>query len=237
MALPRGRDRSVLPQGVGWAGGPTIHHELVLNALASAVKQRRPRRTNVHSDQGTHFGSDAWRRFCRSNRLEPSMSRNGNCWDNAVAASFFSSFKNERINERIYASRDVALTDIADYIDTFYNRTRWHSHIGGVSPEQCGVTHKPGRRRVSSFENLPALHESLATPKTTKCWRVARSCSGRRMVVSFASPPMSHCCLRRPVATVLLPHWRGGRSSPSFATPHVQAIGASKVDTRNNQTG
>lgn len=66
---------------VGWAGGPTIHRELVLNALLMAVRRRRPRGTLIHSDQGTQYGSDAWRRFCRSHRLEPSMSRKGNCWD------------------------------------------------------------------------------------------------------------------------------------------------------------
>lgn len=135
---------------VGWAAGPTIHHELVLDALASAVKQRRPRGTIIHSDQGTQFRSDAWRRVCRSNSPEPSMSRKGNCWDNAVAESFFNSLKKERITKRIYASRDVALADIADYIDTFYNRIRRHSHIGGVSPEQFEATHKLERRRVSS---------------------------------------------------------------------------------------
>jgi putative transposase len=133
---------------VGWAAGPTIHRELVLDALASAVKQRRPRGTIIHSDQGVQFGSDAWRRFCRANHLEPSMSRKGNCWDNAVVESFFSSLKKERIKKRIYPNRDVALADIADYIDTFYNRTRRHSHLGGVSPEQLEAAHKRGRNRA-----------------------------------------------------------------------------------------
>jgi putative transposase len=66
---------------VGWSAGPTIHRELVLNALLMAVRRRRPRGTLIHSDQGTQYGSDAWRRFCCSHRLEPSMSRKGNCWD------------------------------------------------------------------------------------------------------------------------------------------------------------
>jgi putative transposase len=60
------------------------------------------------------------------------MSRKGNCWDNAVVESFFSSLKKERIKKRIYPTRDVALADIADYIDTFCNRPRRHSHLGGV---------------------------------------------------------------------------------------------------------
>jgi putative transposase len=128
---------------VGWAAQPTIHRELVLNALLIAVRRRRPRGTLIHSDQGTQFGSDAWRRFCRS-----SMSRKGNCWDNAVAESFFSSLKKERIKKQIYKSRELAIADVADYIDTFYNRTRRHSHLGGLSPEQFEAVHKPRRRSL-----------------------------------------------------------------------------------------
>ena len=67
---------------VGWSTGPTMQRELVLDAVLQAVRRRRARGTMIHSDQSTQFGSDAWRRFCRSNHLEPSMSRKGNCWDN-----------------------------------------------------------------------------------------------------------------------------------------------------------
>lgn len=63
------------------------------------------------------------------------MSRRGNCWDNAVAESFFSLLKKERIRKRIYKTRDLARADIFDYIEVFYNRARRHSHLGGVSPE------------------------------------------------------------------------------------------------------
>ena len=66
------------------------------------------------------------------------MSRRGNCQDNAVAESFFSSLKKERIRKRIYKTRDLARTDIFDYIEVFYNRARRHSHLGGVSPEAFG---------------------------------------------------------------------------------------------------
>ena len=96
----------------------------------------------IHSDRGTQFGSDAWRRFCRSNHLEPSMSRKGNCWDNAVAESFFSSLKKERIKKQIYKNRRLALNDVADYIDRFYNGTRRRSYLDGVSPEQFEALHK-----------------------------------------------------------------------------------------------
>src|SRR5882672_10721326 len=133
---------------VGWATAPTIHREVVLNAVLMAVRKRRPRGTLIHSDQGTQFGSDAWRRFCRSNRLAPSMSRKGNCWDNAVAESFFSSLKKERIKKQIYKNRELAIAEVAHYIDTFYNSTRRHSHLGGVSPEQFEAAHKPRRKGV-----------------------------------------------------------------------------------------
>ena len=133
---------------VSWSAGSSIHRELVLDAVLAAVRRRRPRGTLIHSDQGTQYGSDAWRRFCRSHRLDPSMSRKGNCWDNAVAESFFGSLKKERVKKQIYKTRDLAIADVADYIDTFYNRSRRHSHLGGVSPEQFEAAHKPRRQGV-----------------------------------------------------------------------------------------
>ncbi|HGH3417263.1 IS3 family transposase [Klebsiella pneumoniae] len=121
---------------VGWSMKPTLSRELALDALMMAVWRRKPDgEVIVHSDQGSQYGSDDWQRFCRANNLAPSMSRRGNCWDNAVAESFFSSLKKERIRKRIYKTRDMARADIFDYIEVFYNRNRRHSHLGGVSPE------------------------------------------------------------------------------------------------------
>ncbi|EOF4625292.1 IS3 family transposase [Salmonella enterica] len=121
---------------VGWSMKPTLSRELALDALMMAVWRRKPDgEVVVHSDQGSQYGSDDWQRFCRANNLAPSMSRRGNCWDNAVAESFFSSLKKERIRKRIYKTRDLARADIFDYIEVFYNRSRRHSHLGGVSPE------------------------------------------------------------------------------------------------------
>ncbi|MFB5948538.1 IS3 family transposase [Klebsiella pasteurii] len=121
---------------VGWSMKPTLSRELALDALMMAVWRRKPDgEVIVHSDQGSQYGSDDWQRFCRANNLAPSMSRRGNCWDNAVAESFFSSLKKERIRKRIYKTRDLVRADIFDYIEVFYNRTRRHSHLGGVSPE------------------------------------------------------------------------------------------------------
>jgi putative transposase len=98
---------------------PTIAKEVVLDALMMAVWRRKPtQEVIVHSDQGSQYGSDDWKRFCDANKLLPSMSRRGNCWDNAVAESFFSSLKKERIRKRIYKTRDLARADVFDY---------WHS--------------------------------------------------------------------------------------------------------------
>ena len=121
---------------VGWSLKPTIAKELVLDALMMAVRRRKPNQeVIIHSDQGSQYGSDDWKQFCDVNLLLPSMSRHGNCWDNAVAESFFSSLKKERIRKRIYKTRDLARADVFDYIEAFYNRTRRQTHLGGVSPE------------------------------------------------------------------------------------------------------
>jgi putative transposase len=121
---------------VGWSMKPTSVKELVLDSLMMAVWRRKPEQeVTVHSDQGSQHSSDDWKRFCDANQLLPSMSRRGNCWDNAVAESFFSILKKERIRNRVYKTRDIARSDMFDYIEAFYNRTRRHSHLGGVGPE------------------------------------------------------------------------------------------------------
>lgn len=120
---------------VGWSMKATIARELVLDALLMAVWRRKPKgKVIIHSDQGSQYGSDDWLRFCKDNGLEPSMSRRGNCYDNAVAESFFSSLKKERVCRKIYRTREEARSDIFDYIEMFYNRTRRHSYLGQVSP-------------------------------------------------------------------------------------------------------
>jgi len=114
---------------VGWSMGPRMQTSLVLDALTMAVWRRKPKApVIIHSDQGSQFGSDAFTRWCHDNRLSPSMSRRGNCWDNAVAESFFSSLKSELV-KRIFATRDQARSEIFDYIEGFYNRIRRHKHL------------------------------------------------------------------------------------------------------------
>jgi putative transposase len=122
---------------IGWSMQPTLARDIVLDALLMAVWRRKPSQVVIiHSDQGSQFGSDDWFRFCRAHKLDPSMSRRGNCWDNAVAESFFSTLKKERIRKQIYRTRALARADVFEYIEMFYNRTRRHSHLGGVSPKE-----------------------------------------------------------------------------------------------------
>jgi len=110
---------------VGWSMGSSMQTSLVLDALTMAVLRRRPKDSVViDSDQGSQFGSDEFNRWCKDNRLSPSMSRRGNCWDNAVAESFFSNLKSEQIKKRIYSTRAGAKSEIFDYIEGFYNRVR-----------------------------------------------------------------------------------------------------------------
>jgi putative transposase len=129
---------------VGWSMKATLTRDLVLDALLMAIWRRRPKQpVIVHSDQGSQYGSDDAVRFFKDHNLIPSMSRRGNCFDNAVAESFFSSLKKERIRRRIYRSREEARADVFDYIEVFYNRIRRHSHLGQVSPidfEQAALT-------------------------------------------------------------------------------------------------
>ena len=120
---------------VGWGMGSMITTDLVLTALLSALWRRRPKgRVIVHSDQGSQFNSDAWIRFCRDHNVDRSMSRRGNCYDNAVVESFFSNLKKERVRGRTYLTREEARADIFDYIEVFYNRRRRHSTLGMISP-------------------------------------------------------------------------------------------------------
>jgi putative transposase len=135
----------------GWSSGPTIHAELALNAVLMAVRRRRPCGTVIHSDQGVQYAMAALLPFSSPHaQHEPESELLGQrcCRINAVAESFFSSLKKERIKKRIYKNRELAVNDIADYIETFYNRTRRHSHLGGASPEQFEAVHKPRRESV-----------------------------------------------------------------------------------------
>lgn len=110
---------------VGWAVSSTIHREVVLDAITMAVRRRRPRQALIHSDQGTQYGCDAWRRFCRSNHLEPSMSRKGNCWDT---------------QSRIYTERPVQSDSCWDWLCAFALTCRLGRGVPRLLPGPSFVT-------------------------------------------------------------------------------------------------
>ncbi|END61478.1 integrase core domain protein [Escherichia coli P0299483.1] len=111
--------------------------DIVLNALLMAVWRRNPQKqVLVHSDQGSQYTSHEWQSFLKSHGLEGSMSRRGNCHDNAVAESFFQLLKRERIKKKIYGTREEARSDIFDYIEMFYNSKRRHGSSDQMSPTE-----------------------------------------------------------------------------------------------------
>lgn len=122
-------------QIVGWATAPTMTSDLALQALLAAVWRRKPGSgLMVHSDQGSQFTSSDWQSFLKVHQMVPSMSRRGNCHDNAVAESFFGALKKERIKRKIYPTRAMARSDVFDYIEMFYNPVRRHGYADNLSP-------------------------------------------------------------------------------------------------------
>lgn len=120
---------------VGWSMQPEMTAQLVTDALMMALWRRgRPHELLHHSDQGSQYTSDQFQRLMAAQGVVCSMSRSGNCWDNAAMESFFSSLKTERTARKTYRTRDEAKADVFDYIERFYNPKRRHSTIGYLSP-------------------------------------------------------------------------------------------------------
>ena len=120
---------------VGWSAQPRMTTDLALQALLAAVWRRKPRtKVMIHSDQGSQFTSREWQLFLSQHNLEASMSRRGNCHDNAVAESFFQLLKRERIRRRTCLTREAARQDVFEYIEMFYNPKRKHTNNGMLSP-------------------------------------------------------------------------------------------------------
>lgn len=128
---------------VGWSMASRMQTSLALNALLMAVWRRKPTETViVHSDQGSQFTSHEWREFLTDHNLEASMSRRGNCYDNAVAESFFHLLKTERVRRKTYKTRQEARQDGFDYIELFYNPKRKHGNNGMLSPVEFEMAEK-----------------------------------------------------------------------------------------------
>lgn len=122
---------------VGWSMSSRMKSDLVCDALRMAIWQRKPKRgLIVHSDRGSQYASHDYRKLLKNHGYIGSMSRKGDCWDNAVAESFFGSLKQERVQWRHYLTRYAAQQDVLNYISMFYNCYRLHSYLGYVNPNQ-----------------------------------------------------------------------------------------------------
>lgn len=120
---------------IGWAMDSRMTRELTMSALRMAWFRRHPKPGVLHhSDRGSQYCSHDYQQLLRSYGMTASMSRKGNCWDNAPMESFFNSLKNERVFHRRYATRSAAKADLFDYIEVFYNRKRRHSSMNYESP-------------------------------------------------------------------------------------------------------
>ena len=139
---------------VGWAMAPSMHAELVCTALQVAIVQRQPSPgLIVHSDRGSQYASALHQALLARYGLVGSMSRKGNCWDNAVMERFFLSLKTERVWQRDYANHAEAMRDIADYIVGFYNSARLHSKLGNLPP--------------NAFEQQSAINQPISVSEIT----------------------------------------------------------------------
>ncbi len=122
---------------VGWAMNNRIKKDLVIESITMATGRREISPGLIfYSDRGSQYCSHKFQKTLCKQNIIPSMSRKGNCWDNAVSESFFGSLKTERIFDSIYKTREEAKRDIFDYIEMFYNCRRRHSFIGNKSPQQ-----------------------------------------------------------------------------------------------------
>ena len=133
---------------VGWSMAAAMTSRLVVDALEMALG-RRPGRSSglvAHSDRGSQYASEHDRRRLEEERIACSMSRRGNCWDNAPMESFFASLKKELVHDEDYATREQATASLFAYIETFDNRVRRHSSLGYVAPAEFERTHNQTHR-------------------------------------------------------------------------------------------
>ena len=132
---------------VGWNTSSSLDSSLTLTALRRALNWRRPKPDLIHhSDRGIQYAAASYRSELERHGFRPSMSRVGNCWDNAVAESFFATLEWELIEREKWATRAEAAAAIANYIEIWYNRIRRHSTLGGISPAKYEAMISDGRK-------------------------------------------------------------------------------------------
>ena len=129
---------------IGWSMSKRMTEQLTLDALTHAIQRRKPTdRLLHHSDRGSQYASKNYQKLLKDNHITVSMSRKGNCWDNAVMESFFATLKTELIYHEKFITRKDAKLKIFEYIELFYNRNRRHSSLGYKSPAQFEMMTKP----------------------------------------------------------------------------------------------
>ena len=134
---------------VGWSMAESMTSRLVVDALEMALARRHPLKRSslvTHSDRGSQYAGEHYQRRLAEERITCSMSRRGDCWDNAPMESFFASLKKELVHHEDYATREQARASIFEYIEAFYNRVRRHSSLGYVAPAEYERAHKPNHR-------------------------------------------------------------------------------------------
>tara|TARA_B100000446_G_scaffold188335_1_gene223706 strand:- start:5013 stop:6023 length:1011 start_codon:yes stop_codon:yes gene_type:complete len=143
-------------QIIGWSMKSSPRSDLVIDALLMAIWRRKPEgKVLIHSDQGVQYTSSDWRKFVDDNNLELSMSRRGNCHDNAVAESFFYLLKTKRIKRKIYKTRNNARSETFNYIVFFYYPRRRHGNNDGISPMEFERSYFKKLANVSKTRGLP----------------------------------------------------------------------------------
>lgn len=121
---------------VGWALRSRLNQDLTTSALRMALQHHRPRGGLHHSDRGVQYASHEYRQLLKEAGFDTSMSRVGNCWDNAVVESFFATLTKELLGDRVFASREEAHREVFQFIEVWYNRQRRHSALGYQTPEE-----------------------------------------------------------------------------------------------------
>jgi len=175
---------------VGWSTSDSLAAELCVRALEMAVRERRPRQAVLHhSDRGVQYACDVYQHLLARHGLRPSMSRRGNCYDNAVTESFFGTLKTELVHHQSYATREAARQSLFEYIEVFYNRQRRHSSLSYMNPLEYEQQRMSGAQAVRRSEADAALQESSAHELRDRA-RPAKGLAGRQP--SYPNPtPMS----------------------------------------------
>ena len=141
---------------VGWSMSETIDRHLVISALDAAISGRNPGEELLcHSDRGSQYASDDYQKRLKENGIVCSMSRRGNCWDNAPTESFFAGLKKEMAHRTYFATREQARSAVFFWIEVWYNRKRRHSSLGYLSPEAFEKKYR------ASQSNVVALPEKI----------------------------------------------------------------------------